>query len=102
LYDLRSCVEHVKSFERELRNPRGIQTGQAFAFWSLCAELLSSELYKRIFESNRLRDCFKSERSASGFWRKTPIRRAELLGKHIDIMLLASNQLLQAEPEAWL
>lgn len=100
LYDLRSCIEHVKGFQRELRKPRGINREQAFAFWSLCAELLASEIYKRIFSSADLRECFRSEARASGFWRRT--QRTGLIGEPIDVWSLANRTFRQSQPEPWL
>jgi hypothetical protein len=102
LYNLRSCVEHVKEFRRELRKPRGVQKDQAFAFWSLCAELLASEVYKKILLRPDLRNCFQDEKKADGFWRRTPIRRAELIGPPIDAWALARRSFRQMPAEPWL
>jgi hypothetical protein len=102
LYNLRSCVEHVKEYRRELRKPRGVHEDQAFAFWSLCAELLASEMYKKILLRPDLRDCFQNEKKADGFWRRTANRRAELLGPPIDAWALARQQLRHSPTEPWL
>jgi hypothetical protein len=102
LYNLRSCVEHVKEYRRELRKPRGVHEDQAFAFWSLCAELLASEIYKKILMSPNLRDCFQNEKRAEGFWRRTANRRAELIGAPIDAWGIARQQLRQSHRETWL
>lgn len=102
LYDLRSCVEHVKEFRRELRKPRGVAKDQAFAFWSLCAELLASEVYKKIFTNNALRDCFQNENKANGFWRRTTARRAELSGPPIDLWTMARQHFRQTQAQEWL
>jgi len=102
LYNLRSCVEHVKEFRRELRKPRGIQKDQAFAFWSLCAELFASEVYKKILVRPDLRECFRDEKRANGFWRRNAVRRAELIGPPIDAWALARESFRQTLPEPWL
>ena len=79
LYDLRSCVQHIKNYEPDLRKPRGVSRDQALGFWTLCAELLASETYKRIFASAVLRECLRNETTTSGFWRRKPARRYELM-----------------------
>jgi hypothetical protein len=102
LYNLRSCIEHVKGYEGELRKPRGVQAEQAFAFWSLCAELLASEVYMKIFPSFPLMDCFRDEKRASGFWRRSNASRAGLLGAQIEAWSLAMKNLRHREAiEEW-
>jgi hypothetical protein len=102
LYNLRSCVAHVKEYRRELCKPRGVRRDHAFAFWSLCAEVLSSEVYKKILLRPDLRDCFQDEKKADGFWRRTPNRRAELIGAPIEAWALARRAFRQPHPEPWL
>jgi hypothetical protein len=102
IYDLRSCVEHVKDFRRELRKPRGVARDQAFAFWSLCAELLAGEVYKKILVSSDLRDRFQSEQRSQGFWKKRADRRARLLDPHIDIWAAVAQGFRRSQPEDWL
>ena len=99
LYNLRSCVEHVKEWRRELRKPRGVREDQAFAFWSLSAELLASEMYKKILFRPTLRSCFQDEKKAEGFWRRSANRRAELIGPPIDAWGLARQHFRQPPDE---
>jgi len=102
LYDLRSCVAHVKEYRQELRKPKGIARDHAFAFWSLCAELLASEVYKRIFQSVAFRDSFLNEARAAGFWRRKPLNRSAVMGTPIDALSLTRQSLRLSPEEPWL
>jgi hypothetical protein len=85
-------VEHVKEFRRELRKPRGVHKDQALAFWSLCSELLASEMYKKILLNPALRDRFQNEKKAQGFWRRNAASRCALIAPPIAAWSLAKAQ----------
>jgi hypothetical protein len=55
LYNLRSCIEHVKNIDPALHKPRGVSRDEAFAFRALQAEIFASAIYSRIFLNDALR-----------------------------------------------
>jgi hypothetical protein len=101
LYDLRSCAEHIKNYERVLRKPRGVSRDQALGFWTLAAELLAGDVYKRVFLNADLRECFRNEATTAGFWRRNSAGRTGLIGDPLDLWALARDEFRQAVNPPW-
>lgn len=68
LYDLRSCIEHVKLWRKELKVPEGFSANDAFLFRTLQAEILASHIYMRILENPRLLSRMGTYQTIDRFW----------------------------------
>jgi hypothetical protein len=94
LYNLRSCIEHVKNIDPALHKPRGVSRDEAFAFRALQAEILASAIYSRIFLKDDLREQLKTETRVEGFWRRNETNRRALWGKSIDLNAATRREFL--------
>jgi hypothetical protein len=92
LYDLRSCIEHVKNVSPIVQKPRGESRGEAFAFRALQAEIFASAIYSRIFANDALREQLRTERRVEGFWRRADASRSALWGEIIDVSATARRE----------
>jgi len=92
LYDLRSCIEHVKNVEPAVHKPRNIHRDEAFAFRALQAEIFASSIYTRIFTNDALREQLRTERSVEGFWRRRENGRKALWGRSIDLRAATNRE----------
>jgi hypothetical protein len=92
LYDLRSCVEHIKDVLPEVHKPKGVSRGEAFAFRALQAEIFASAIYSRIFTNDVLREQLRTEQRVEGFWRRRFENRRRLWGRSIDLSATARRQ----------
>jgi hypothetical protein len=94
LYNLRSCIEHVKNIDPALHKPRGVSRDEAFAFRALQAEIFASAIYSRIFLNDALREQLRTETRVEGFWRRSDANRRALWGKSIDLNAAARREFL--------
>ena len=92
LYNLRSCIEHVKNIDPALHKPRGVSRDEAFAFRALQAEILASAIYSRIFLNEALREQLRTEARVEGFWRRSDPDRRALWGRRIDLNAAARRE----------
>ena len=92
LYNLRSCIEHVKTWRKELRVPRGFHRNQVFALRAFQAEAIASYIYLRIFESPRLMRSLSTEAQFNHFWNMQAPDREHLWGLPLN---------LRQEQEQW-
>lgn len=96
LYDLRSCIEHLKNIEPALHKPRNVHRDEAFSFRALQAEILASTIYSRIFTNDVLREQLRSELRVEGFWRRRYANRRALWGRSIDVGATANREFLSS------
>lgn len=92
LYNLRSCVEHLKNILPLVHKPRGIHKDEAFAFRALESEILASTIYQRILSGEALRQRLRTEQSFEGFWRMRDDRRKKLWGETLDLKASMERQ----------
>jgi hypothetical protein len=96
LYDLRSCIEHVKLWRHELSGPRGFSVDDAFLFRTLQAEILASHIYLRTLENPRLLSRMGTYQTIDRFW-ETPL--ADLRAQHggdLDLRRAGMDRFLTA------
>jgi hypothetical protein len=94
LYDLRSCIEHIKDIMPQVHKPRGIPRAEAFAFRALQAEILASTIYQRIFTSDTLREQLRTELRVEGYWRRSFENRRMPWGRSLDLSAAARRQFI--------
>jgi hypothetical protein len=92
LYNLRSCIEHVKNVLPVVHKPRGMTQEEAFGFRALQAEMLASAIYSRIFVNDALREQFRTELRVEGFWRRSEGNRSRLWGSRYDLNKVTSKE----------
>jgi hypothetical protein len=97
LYDLRSCIEHLKNIQPALHKPRNVHKDEAFAFRALQAEIFASTIYSRIFTDVALREQLRSELRVEGFWRRQFASRRALWGRSIDLSAAAYREFLSSK-----
>ncbi len=85
LYNLRSCIEHVKTWRKELRVPRPLLRNQAFGLRAFQAEVIASSIYIRIFERPDLMLALATEAQFNRFWKRPSSERELLWGPPIDL-----------------
>lgn len=98
LYNLRSCIEHVKNILPVVHKPRGVSRDEAFAFRALQAEIFASAIYSRIFTNDALREQLRTERRVEGFWRRSDANRGSLWGKSIDLSATGRREFSSMRP----
>lgn len=89
LYNLRSCIEHVKNVLPVVQKLRRRSSEESFAFRALQAELLASTIYSRIFTNDDLRERLRTEPGVEGFWRRNDSNRQKLWGDEFNLTLSA-------------
>ena len=92
LYNLRSCVEHLKNVLPVVHKPRGASRAEAFAFRALQAEILASTIYSRLLTSDAFRERLRTERRVEGFWKRSDANRNVLWGKPVDLDAIARRE----------
>lgn len=92
LYNLRSCIEHVKNVLPVVHKPRGMTREEAFGFRALQAEILASTIYSRIFTDDSLREQLRTELRVEGFWRRSERNRTTLWGSSYDLNAAARRE----------
>jgi hypothetical protein len=98
LYDLRSCMEHVKQWRSELRRVRGLNVRDSLLFRTLQAELLASAAFVRILGSRRLLRHFAAQATIGRFWTMPESDRAKLWGKPISLSREAERLYIRLDP----
>jgi hypothetical protein len=84
-YNIRSSVEHIKDIMPRVKQARGIAKQEAVVFRALQCELLASDIYSRILSSEKLMECFSTERRVEGFWSRTEAKRRLLWGEPLSL-----------------
>jgi hypothetical protein len=85
LYDLRSCIEHVKWWRSEIYRVRGLNVHDTLLYRALEAELVASFAYLVILSSHELQRWFSTERTIAKFWELPEADQRRIWGNPIDM-----------------